>query len=214
MNTPIGLLILLTAAIVPRLVWAADPPSGTEPAATADWSVAHALARMPRCAVDEIVHRIQGQPQGGADGGEAACPASPSALDPSYGIASSALFYFDIAAGHMADLGRSGYPGYRLEGLMRDVGPPGSPGLQCVYVGCMKLSVAAQGVATRGLESCLGPLTGGTSQPAPQAPACPAAVQIGGAFRPFTRTRPADDAGEQTAPVCCYTIPAPIPPGQ
>jgi hypothetical protein len=182
-----------------------------------DWSAAHALATAPRCGVDEIVHRIQGQPvarleAGESIDGESICPAAASDLDPKFGISASPVFYFDISIEHDAAAARAGYPGYVLEGSMHGVGPPGSPGVQCVYVGCTKLQVAAQGVATIGRESCLGPLPGGTSQPAAHAVACPAAVKIGGAFRPFTRARPHGLPGNAEAPACCYTVPAPIPP--
>jgi hypothetical protein len=178
----------------------------------ADWSVAHALARAPRCGVDEIVHRIQGQPVVGPGVSVVTCPELPAQLDPAFGIAPSALFFFDLSAEHDAEAARKGYPGFVLEGSMPDIGPPDSPRVQCVYVGCTRLQTAAEGVPTSGRESCLGPLTGGTAYPSSQAADCPAAVKIAGAYRPFTRKRMDGAPGKGSPADCCYSIPAPVPP--
>jgi hypothetical protein len=177
-----------------------------------EWSVAHALAAGPRCGVEEVVHRVQGQPRVPTGASEAACPASPAELDPAFGVSPSPLFYFDLSAEHDAEAARRGYPGFVLEGSMDGVGPPGSPRRLCIYVGCTKLQVAREGVPTKGSESCLGPLTGGTSVPARGAADCPAAVKIGGAYRPFTRIRRDGAHGDGGPAACCYAVPPPVPP--
>jgi hypothetical protein len=202
------ILVVLTACSEPApsaaISQEANPPS--------EWSVAHALATGPRCGIDEIVHRVEGQPRRPSDSSEVSCPESPALLDPEYGVAPSAVFYFDLSMEHDAEAARRGYPGFVFEGSMADVGPLGSPGLQCIYVGCTKLQVAWEGVPTEGLESCLGPLTGGTSRPAAKAPDCPAAVKIAGAYRPFTRKRLQGAYANGGPAACCYAIPKPVPP--
>lgn len=184
----------------------------TDASSPSRWSVAHALAKGPRCGMDEVVHRVQGQPKRQPGSSDAICPDSPSKLDPSFDVSPSALFFFDLSTEYEAEVARRGYPGFVLEGSMHGVGPPNSPRLQSVYVGCTKLQVAGEGVPTLGTESCLGPLTGGTSHPAPKAADCPSAVKIAGSYRPFTRKRQEGAHGDGGPAACCYAIPAPVPP--
>lgn len=168
----------------------------------------------PRCGQDEVQWRVCGPRPGSLSGKPAErCPSSPAKLDD---VRTSALYDFDSDPVYEAEAARRGYPGFVFEaethgdypreqarGDFRPAAP--FPVVECYYLGCTKLQVAAKGVATSGgSESCIGPLIGGTSKPAKGVADCPSAVRIAGAYRPLKRR------GENGA--CCYPVPPPVPP--
>jgi hypothetical protein len=171
--------------------------------------------KKPVCGKDEVYHQVHGPRPGSLYGKpSASCPAKPVGLDM---LLQSQLFYFDFEDSIQKDMARRGYPEFVLESEQnrqypRDQArggfiPQGStiPLIDCYYIGCVKLQVSDRGTPTaRWNDSCIGPLMGGTSKPAPGSPGCPAAVKIGGVYRSF---RTVDKNG-----LCCYPVPAPVPP--
>ena len=204
------------AALLPGLLFAILF-SNSRPAAPAGPGSLVPTPRPRPCRADEVLHSVTGPRPGSLTGKPAAtCPASPTALDD---VRPSQLYYFDHDDAFEADLARRGFLGFVYEFEQRanypsdrargGFHPEGSTlwVIECYYVGCTKVQVAAKGVSAKAMgrssESCIGPLPGGTSVPAPGAPLCPAAVRIAGEYRSLSRS----DQGR-----CCYPVPPPVPP--
>jgi hypothetical protein len=149
------------------------------------------LTGLPPCEPDQVHIRVAGTLESASLN---ECPAAPRNLShPGW----SALYFFDIAMDEDRAQRESGYPGFTLEHFDRQR-------RVCTYLGCISVQVARQGIAFRNHESCIGPFTGGTTVPSESAPACPAAVKLGGQYGAFRRQVPDGR--------CCYGWAGPVPP--